>query len=164
MISTSTAEQVRRDVYDQAVAALHRADPNAVPVAQFGDPYAIPMVSNQARNTAAPADPASSPEGMLFERVHNMQGAISKLVAEAKRNAVPVSTPPKISGDDLRGTLRALNDYHDRLEKKVTYYSQTTREQRAIDQLMSEVAQLQKAFLAQDVLLKVLIAKSGEPK
>lgn len=160
----SKAEQVRRDCYNEAVAALHRADPNAVPVAKFGDPCAIPMVSNQARNTEAPADPASSPEGMLFERISNMQQAISQLVVKAKRNAVPLSTPPKVSGGDLRGTLRALNDYHDRLEKKVTYYSQSTREQRAIDDLMSQVAQLRKAFLALDDLLKVLIAKSGEPK
>jgi hypothetical protein len=161
----SKAEQVRRDCYNQVVADLHRADPNAVPVAKFGEPYAIPRVSNQARHTAAPPDPMSSPENMLFERISNMQGAISKLVDEAKRNHVPVIPFDQTwTGDDARGRLQALNAYHDRLEKRLAYYSQTTREQRAIDQLMLEVAQLRKAFLAQDALLKVLIAKSGEPK
>jgi hypothetical protein len=160
----SKAEQVRRDCYNEAVAALHRADPNAVPIAKFGDPYAIPLVSNQARNTAAPPDPMSSPENMLIERISNMQQAISKLAGEAKRNGVPVTPSPNISGEDLRGTLRALNDFHDQLEKRVTYYSQTTREQRAIDELKFEVAGLRKAFLAQDDLLKILIAKSAVPK
>lgn len=160
----SKAEQVRHDCYNAVVADLHRRDPSAVPVAKFGEPYAIPRVSDQARNTAAPVDPASSPEGLLIERISSMQQAISQLIGAAKRNAVPVNAAPVISADDPRGTLRALNDYHDRLEKKLTYYSQTTREQRAIDQLMLEVAQLKKAFLAQDDVLKILIAKDGEPK
>jgi hypothetical protein len=159
----SKAEQVRRDCYNEAVAALHRADPNAVPVAKLDDPYAIPLVSNQVRNTPAPADPASSPEHMLMTRCINMQDACSKLAAEARRNGVPVSPAPDMPAD-LGRRLQMLNDYHFQLEKKVTYYAQTTREQRAIDRLMLEVAQLRKAFLAQDDLLKVLIAKSGETK
>lgn len=160
----SKAEQVRRDCYDQAVADLHRADPNAVPIAKFGDPYCIPIVSNQARHTVASPNKMSSPDNMLFERISNMQQAVSKLIEEAKRNGVPASDTPKVSSQDPRGTLRALNDYHDQLEKRLTYYGQTTREQRAIDQLMSEVAQLKKAFLAQDDLLKILIAKLGASK
>lgn len=160
----SKAEQARRDCYNQAVDALHRADPSAVPIAKFGEPYAIPRVSNQARHTAAPPDPISSPENMVFERISNMQQAISTLVVEARRKGVPVSAAPTISAEDARGTLRSLNDYHARLEKTVTYYSETTKEQRAIDQLGSQVSQLRNAFLAQDAVLKLLIAKAGETK
>jgi hypothetical protein len=159
----SNAAQARQDAYDQAVEALHRVDPNAVPVAKPGDVYAIARVSDQVRNTTPPADREPTPEHMLITRAINMQGAVAKLIAEAKRNGVPVSTPPDTSGDP-GGRLQALNDYHYQLEKKVTYYSQTTPEQRAIDELRADVARLKKAMVALNDLLPLLMAKSGEPK
>jgi hypothetical protein len=159
----SQAEQVRRDVYDQVVEDLHRIDPNAVPVAKLSDPYAIPRVSNQVRNTSPPADRTPSPEHMLVSRVSNMQEAVSKLVAEAKRKGISVGLPTDETGD-LGARLQMLNNFHFNLERKLEYFERTTPEQRAIDELRSAVARLQKAFLAQDDLLKVLIAKSGDAK
>jgi hypothetical protein len=159
----SKAEQVRRDCYNQAVEALHRVDPSAVPIAKFNDPYAIPRVSNQARHTAAPPDPALSPENMLMTRVVNMQQACSTLATGARRNGVPIDPTPDMPAD-LGRRLQMLNDYHYQLEKKVTYYSQTTREQRAIDELRADVGRMKKAMVALGELLPLLMAKAAETK
>jgi hypothetical protein len=118
----SKAEQVRRDVYDQTVAALHRINPHAVPVAAFGEPYAIPRVSNQVRNASPPGPREPSPEGMMITRVSNMQQAVSKLVDEARRDHVPIPAAPEMV-DDLGRRLQMLNDYHFQIERKLTYYS-----------------------------------------
>lgn len=162
-MTISTAEQVRRDAYDHAVAALHRADPNAVPVVDFSEAFAISRVNNQARNTAAPDDRKPSPEHMLISRTSNMQQAVAELIAEAKRKGVPVSAPPDTTGD-VGARLQALNDYHYLLEKKISYFDQTSVEQRAIDEIRADVSRLQKAMVALNKLLPLLIAKAGEPK
>ena len=124
----------RQAAYDNSVAALRRINPKAVPIAKADEPFAIARVSEQVRQTVAPAERAPSPEVMLYSRVNNMQGACAKLVAEAKRKGIPAELPPTDESDQ-GARLQMLNAFHDRLEKKIDYYNRTTQEQRAIDQL-----------------------------
>lgn len=157
---TSKAEQVRRDAYDATVAALHRIDPTAVPISKYGEPYAIPRVSDQARHAAAPPEQPPSPDSVLIARISNMEGEIAHLTVTAKRLRVPLEPFPVISKDDLQGGLRALNNYHYVLEKKVNYYRETTLEQRAIDEIRGDVARLQKAMVALNKLLPLLMGRA----
>jgi outer membrane murein-binding lipoprotein Lpp len=137
----SEAAQRRQDAYDNAVAALHRVNPKAVPVARPSDAFAIPLVAQQARDASPPALPAPSPEHMLIGRVNAMQNACASLFADAKRKGIRVEWPA--IKDDLGLRLQTLNAFHDQLEKKIEYHNNTTPERRAIDTLNNKVARLE---------------------
>jgi hypothetical protein len=140
----SEAAEVRQRVYDQAVEALHRVNPKAVPVASPDDPCAIPRVVEQARRTAPPQDAAPSPECMLHSRVRNMQGAVAELVAKAKRKGIAAELPAADEGGDLGARLQMFNAAHDKLERQIAYFDTTTKEQRAIDGLCIRIERLGK--------------------
>jgi hypothetical protein len=139
----SEAAQKRQDAYDSVVAALHRVNPKAVPIARPGDVFAIPLVAQQVRETAPPAEPKPSPERMLHSRVSNMEGAVSELVARAKRKGIQTEVPV-IKETDLGARLQKFIAFHDDLERTVAYFDATTKEQRAIDSLGHRVIKLEK--------------------
>jgi hypothetical protein len=125
------------------VAALHRVNSKAVPVAQPGDVGAIARVSQQVRETEPPKEAPPSPERMLHSRASNMQGAVAELVAKAKRKGINTELPV-IAETDLGARLQKLNAFHDQLERTVAYFDSTSKEQRAIDSIGNRVVKLEK--------------------
>jgi hypothetical protein len=166
---TSEAAQKRQDAYDNAVAALHRVNPNAVPIAKLTDVSPIARVSQQVRDTSPPAATAASPEAMLSGRVSNMQNACATLVAEAKRKGIAIDWPAATKeGVELGTRLQALNAFHDAVERRITYFKTTTQEQRAIDNLGERVVRNEKrldaiatAIAALSDLLPLLMGKAA---
>lgn len=151
---TSEASQKRQEAYDRCVRALGLINPNAVPVAGLGEVCAIPLVAEQARQAVAPVR-AGSPEHMLHSRVSNMQGAVATLVAEAKRKGIPAELPPSTEGD-LGARLQMLVSMHEALESKIAYFNTTTKEQRAIDALKTDVRHINKQLTAIGVSMAAL--------
>jgi hypothetical protein len=137
-LSSETAAQCQA-AYDRAVEALHRVTPKIAPVAKPTDAFAIPLVSQQAREAVAPDPAPASPERMLSSRVNNMWNAVADLVAKAKRKGIKVEFPPIKQSDDLGYQLQVLNEAHDRIEKSIEYFANTTPEQRMIETLRQRV-------------------------
>jgi hypothetical protein len=144
--STTAAE--RQAAYDRAVEALHRVTPKIAPVAKPTDAFAIPLVSQQAREAVAPDPAPASPERMLGSRVNDMWNAVVQLVAKAKRKGIKVEFPAIKQSDDLGYQLQVLNTAHAEIEQQLDYFASTTQEQRAIDELRRQVQQLQKRMAA----------------
>ena len=140
----SDAAAARSAAYENAVAALRKINPKAVPVAKIEDAFSIPRVAEQARQAVAPPSRAASPEAMLHSRISNMENAVSVLVAEAKRKGIKAQLPPANGDGDLGARLQMLNAMHDKLEKDINYFNNTTREQRAIDSLGFRVQRIEK--------------------
>jgi hypothetical protein len=141
---TSEAQEARQAAYDRAVEALHRVNSKAVPVAAFDEVCAIPRVVEQVRRTVAPAEAAPSPERMLYSRVNNMANAVAALVAKARSKGIRAELPPNGEGDDLGARLQMLIALHESLEKKISYFDSTTKEQRAIDKIFSQCERMEK--------------------
>jgi hypothetical protein len=141
-LNSETAAQ-RQAAYDRAVEALHRVTPKIAPVAKPTDAFAIPLVSQQAREAVAPDPAPASPERMLGSRVNDMWNAVVELVAKAKRKGIKVEFPPIKQSDDLGYQLQMLNTAHAEIEQQLEYYGRTTPAERMIETLRQHVNKLE---------------------
>jgi hypothetical protein len=151
-LNSETAAQ-RQAAYDKALKKLHDVIPGAVPVARLDEAFAIPRVAEQARQAVPPEPLPPSSEVRLLSRVSAMQGSVSELVARAKRLGIKCELP-KLKDPDPLAQLQALNDFHDKLERKIEYFNSTTKEQRAIDELRQQVWRIERRLDAMAVALK----------
>lgn len=141
-MTISEAAAARRLAYDRVVGELQKIDPKAIPITKPTDVYAIERVAEQARQAVPPEPLPESSEVRLLSRCSAMQGSCAELVGAARRLGIKVELP-KISDTDPFAQLQALNEFHDLLEKQITYVNETTKEQRAIDQLRRQVHKLE---------------------
>jgi hypothetical protein len=146
----------RREAYDRCLADLKKIDPGAKPIASYGEVFAAERVSAQARDTVAPEPLPPSSEHRLVARISAMQGSCAELVSTLTKLGAPTPAWPEVDADPLE-RLQSLNAFFDRLERKVAYWRSTSKEQRAIDTLRMQVAQLEKRAEAQHRLLSTLV-------
>jgi hypothetical protein len=142
-MTISDAAAARQLAYDRVVGELQKIDPKAIPIAKPDEAFAIGRVAQQAREAVPPAEPKASPERMLSSRVNNMWNAVAELVAKAKRTGIKVEFPPIKQSDDLGYQLQVLNEAHNRIEKSIEYFANTTPEQRMIETLRQRVKKLE---------------------
>jgi hypothetical protein len=132
----SEAEEARQQAHARLVGELQKImGPTAVPVTQYGDPYATERLAQQVRDAVPPAPLPPSSEVRLLSRVNAMQQSVSQLVNTARGLGIKVGLPNVVSGTDPLAALQQLNKFHEDLERTVEYHRSTTKEQRRIDDL-----------------------------